>query len=532
MGTISNCHTIVNVSGDWIFGGRIVYNTGDLNSCSSEGIIIGTEGEIGGLAGRNYKSIRNCHFSGNVSGDETLGGLIGNNEKKKKGEKKGTISNCYSTGSLYGNNIIGGFIKNNRGTISNCYSIGHLTGNSNGGGFAGMNYNTDHRQFLGYWNFRTELEQRRNWEDHPGDEEAQDIYLMPVGISPTDGVSSMRNHTPFSDGRMENLPSPTQATIVQSTRIPFSHSTEAQVSDDMGIVNWTWTFNDNGMIYLYGIKRKCEFNDPGSFIVTLNVTDAVGKWDLDAMNLTVRDITKPVAEAGPDQQIDEDNVIAFDGSGSSDNVGIVNWTWTFLDGDRITLHGIKPEYSFHNPGMFIVTRKATDATGNWNLDSLNITVSDTTSPIADAGPDQTVNQGTIVIFNGSASYYNDEISNWTWTFRDGNQYLFHGMRPNYRFNVPGVYVVTLNVRDPSGLLNADMMKITVLDITPPIALMQDPIELLMRRRGCPFYGSQASSDNIGIVNWTWVFLDEELITLTGSEPAQSTSSNRAFIWSQ
>ncbi len=93
----------------------------------------------------------------------------------------------------------------------------------------------------------------------------------------------------------------------------------------------------------------------------------------------------------------------------------------------------------------------------------------TTSPIANAGPDQTVNQGTIVIFNGSASYDNDEISNWTWTFRDGNQIDLHGMRSNYRFNVPGVYVVTLNVRDTLGLLNADMMKITVLDITPPIA---------------------------------------------------------------
>ncbi len=59
--------------------------TRDFDRCSSEGMINRNRGKIGGLAGRNWNTIRNCHFYGNVSGDETLGGLIGNNE--------GTISN-------------------------------------------------------------------------------------------------------------------------------------------------------------------------------------------------------------------------------------------------------------------------------------------------------------------------------------------------------------------------------------------------------------------------------------------------------
>src|SRR5207245_7457229 len=39
------------------------------------------------------------------------------------------------------------------------------------------------------------------------------------------------------------------------------------------------------------------------------------------------DGTPPIANAGPDQTVNEDTPVAFDGSGSTDNVGIVNYTW-------------------------------------------------------------------------------------------------------------------------------------------------------------------------------------------------------------
>src|SRR3989442_2534320 len=40
------------------------------------------------------------------------------------------------------------------------------------------------------------------------------------------------------------------------------------------------------------------------------------------------DGTPPIANAGPDQTVNEDTPVAFDGSGSTDNVGIVNYTWS------------------------------------------------------------------------------------------------------------------------------------------------------------------------------------------------------------
>lgn len=43
------------------------------------------------------------------------------------------------------------------------------------------------------------------------------------------------------------------------------------------------------------------------------------------------DTTPPLANAGPDQTVDEDTPVTFDGSGSTDDVGIVNYTWTFVN---------------------------------------------------------------------------------------------------------------------------------------------------------------------------------------------------------
>jgi parallel beta-helix repeat protein len=47
--------------------------------------------------------------------------------------------------------------------------------------------------------------------------------------------------------------------------------------------------------------------------------------------VVISDTTSPVADAGPDQTITEDKRVTFDGSGSTDDVGIKNYVWTVTD---------------------------------------------------------------------------------------------------------------------------------------------------------------------------------------------------------
>jgi len=97
---------------------------------------------------------------------------------------------------------------------------------------------------------------------------------------------------------------------------------------------------------------------------------AIATWQ----PVVVPDATKPVADAGPDQTVNEDTLVTFDASGSTDNVGIINYTWTFIDITPQTLKGINPTYNFTSPGTYIVTLTVEDAAGNNATDAVTITV--------------------------------------------------------------------------------------------------------------------------------------------------------------
>ena len=171
----------------------------------------------------------------------------------------------------------------------------------------------------------------------------------------------------------------------------------------------------------------------------------------------VLDIIPPLADAGPNQTVNEDTVITLDGSGSYDNVDIVNYTWTFFDVAPKTLTRIKPTYTFNTPGKYIVTLNVTDAIGNWNASSVLITVLDITPPIADAGPNQTILQGATVTFDASKSNDNEGIVLYSWDFGEGTSRT--GVTVTHTYSNLGTYAVTLTVKDAAG--NTGAAKITI-----------------------------------------------------------------------
>jgi peptide/nickel transport system permease protein len=80
--------------------------------------------------------------------------------------------------------------------------------------------------------------------------------------------------------------------------------------------------------------------------------------------------------------------------------------------------------------------------------------------VANAGPDQTVIQRTVVTFNGSLSTGN--ITNYTWTFfYKGLNRTLKGENVTFQFAEFGIYNVTLNVSDAKGRNATDIVVITV-----------------------------------------------------------------------
>jgi len=142
---------------------------GTINNCYVQGGSVSGDENVGGLVGDNsgtfgsyedvvtFGIIINCYSTSRVSGNENVGGLVGNNLGRFGAYvlgvgSVGTIINCYSTSNVSGDENIGGLVGQNGtvvadmedsgGTIINCYSTGSVSGTTDVGGLVGDNWHT------------------------------------------------------------------------------------------------------------------------------------------------------------------------------------------------------------------------------------------------------------------------------------------------------------------------------------------------------------------------------------------------------
>ena len=237
-----------------------------------------------------------------------------------------------------------------------------------------------------------------------------------------------------------------------------------------------------------------------------------------------QDIIDPVAEAGMNRTVERGTLVTFDGSGSTDDMAVVNWTWTFeYNGTDEILNGSGPSFQFDIAGNYTVHLNVSDTAGNWATDSIWVHVTavaplDTMAPVASAGADRSVQKGTNVTLDGSASTDNVGVVNWTWTFEyNGTNMAFTGETFTFFFNLTGSYLIMLNVTDQAGNRDLDQVWINVtdeMDTERPIA-NAGPYQTVEVGATVILNGG-GSTDNVGIVNWTWeVLANDTLVHIYG-----------------
>lgn len=142
---------------------------------------------------------------------------------------------------------------------------------------------------------------------------------------------------------------------------------------DGSIVNYTWNFGDG--TFGYGEYTTHIYSTTGSYNVTLTVIDDDGATDSDNCIITVEEPPNqpPVADAGLNQTVKEDETAYFDGSGSYDPDGsIVNYTWNFGDGNFG--YGESPMHIYDDPGSYTVVLTVTDDDGATDSHDTAVTV--------------------------------------------------------------------------------------------------------------------------------------------------------------
>lgn len=191
---------------------------------------------------------------------------------------------------------------------------------------------------------------------------------------------------------------------------PGSYTSESEP-----IVSPTTTYTVTGlgeMLYFFAVKA-------------FNVCDMGGEFspEIAADRRAVNEL--PIASAGEAQTVQGLSTVSLDGSGSTDpDDGIATYLWLQTGGTPVNLSdptAVAPTFIAPDVGTGEVsltfTLTVTDNGGLQSSDTcvVNVTAENLT-PLADAGPDQTILEGTLVSLNGAGSTDPDgTIVSFIWT---------------------------------------------------------------------------------------------------------------------
>ena len=154
--------------------------------------------------------------------------------------------------------------------------------------------------------------------------------------------------------------------------------------------------------------------------------------------------------------------VVFDGSASTDDVGIVSYVWNF--GDGASGSGQRATHDYAVPGTYQATLTVTDGSGGADTSApQTVTVAANTAPSAvftfSPTPPRT---GSAVSFNAaqSTAALGQQIVSYEWDFGDGTPHV-GGIAPFHTYALAGTYTVTLVVTDSAGQKNATSRSITI-----------------------------------------------------------------------
>jgi ABC-type oligopeptide transport system substrate-binding subunit len=144
--------------------------------------------------------------------------------------------------------------------------------------------------------------------------------------------------------------------------------------DDLG---YTWDFGD-GSDLVVGETVQHAYSEVGAYTFSVHVDDGYEENVSGSATIDIVSSDPPVADAGSNQKVDVGEEVLFDGSGSSDDVDVVNYTWTLVYDDKEEeLYGVGPAFTFDIAGEYIVTLTAKDAENKTGSDTVVITVEET-----------------------------------------------------------------------------------------------------------------------------------------------------------
>jgi hypothetical protein len=234
--------------------------------------------------------------------------------------------------------------------------------------------------------------------------------------------------------------------------------------------------------------------------LALTATDNYGGAATATTSVTVRNVNQPpTASAGPAQSVNEGSVATLSGSGTDSDGTIASYAWTQTAGPVVTLlNANTATASFAAPSVSVNTvltfqLVVTDNQGATGLATTSVTVVNVNQPpTANAGANQSVNEGAAVTLTGSGTDGDGTIAGYLWTQTAGPSVTLTGATTaTATFTAPQVTADTLlsfqlTVTDNLGATGSATVNVTVKNVAvalPDLAITALTAPVTSIRRG-------------------------------------------------
>jgi len=282
--------------------------------------------------------------------------------------------------------------------------------------------------------------------------------------------------------------------------------------------------------------------DGAEFIFRLTLTaEGLPESSDDVRVSATRDMTV-VADAGDDLAVPENTEVVLDGSGSRIPDGMtVAVEWTQTAGSEVTIGNATTLTPFFtSPAVDQDTPLAfrlalTDPDGNEVADSVQITVTNQPAIRADAGSDQTVEEGETVTLSGAGSFVESGVTAlYQWIQTAGPSVSLANpaaaettfVAPDVAENQSATLVFALEVRDNAGTeVDTDEVAIQVLDAGPtaaPPAADAGSNQRVAPGASVTLSGTGSSDSDGTIVAYQWTQQSGPSVALSNAAAATTT----------
>lgn len=334
-------------------------------------------------------------------------------------------------------------------------------------------------------------------------------------------------------------------TLPEATTVTLTGVNSADTDD--GIASYLWTQTGGTSVNLSDpASHSPTFTSPDvgvdgvTLTFQLTVTDLSGLSGTDTCIVNVSNVNEaPVADAGPDQMIIEGFPVILNGGNSTDSDdGIKSYLWTQIAGPSVTFSDaavVSPLFASPDVGIdgasltFQLT--VTDYGGLSATDTciVNITYANV-PPVADAGPGQTVLEGTTVILSGERSTDSDDgIASYLWTQTGGPSVTLSSTSASSpTFTSPDVGVETivltfqLTVTDTGGLSSSDSCIVNVTYANEPPTADAGADQTVAEGTTVTLDASGSTDPDDGIAHYTWVQTGGITVTLSSTTDISPT----------